>query len=518
MKISILKKVVMTLACLGVFAIEACASAPNIYIAQNAAGAANGADCADAKPVSFFNTSANWGSGSAQIGPGKTAHLCGTFTGAANSTMLTIQGSGASGNPVTILFESGAQLNAPYWGTNGAIYCTQSNYITLNGGSATGTIQNTDNGTNLANQAASTGVSFSECSHVEIENLTVKNIYVHSGTGSDGSHNTTGIVEVYGDFISIHDNAVTYAFNAISLGYGNGSTALTTANIYNNVTDHHCWGLALGDGNNNGSGSGLNVYNNSIGPHFDDYLDAAQTMHADGMIVSAFNSGSTLTNSNFYNNYIQGDMCTNAAFNCTGYLFLTGSMSNINIYNNVFATVSGSYESLLRLSATSGAFSNFSVYNNTFVGNGGPIGIKMDAGSNFVIENNIFTGFSQQAMLGNPGNFNMLGSVDYNVYYSNNQIANGGVVYNTLASWQAAGHDAHGSSSNPLLTGAFAVGTSSNALGTGTNLTSLNNISLDHDKAGTLRPTTGPWVAGAYQSGASANAPAAPAGLTATVQ
>ncbi len=57
------------------------ASASSIYIAQSAAGAANGADCADAFAVAFFNNSANWGGGGNQIGAGTTVHLCGTFAG-----------------------------------------------------------------------------------------------------------------------------------------------------------------------------------------------------------------------------------------------------------------------------------------------------------------------------------------------------------------------------------------------------------------------------------------------------
>lgn len=99
----------------GILAVGTHASATNIYIAQAAAGGANGADCADALPSSYFNNGGNWGSGANQIGPGTTVHLCGTITGAPGSTLLTVQGSGASGSPVTILFESGAQLNAPYW-------------------------------------------------------------------------------------------------------------------------------------------------------------------------------------------------------------------------------------------------------------------------------------------------------------------------------------------------------------------------------------------------------------------
>ena len=54
--------------------------ANDVYIAQSAAGTANGADCADAKAASFFNTISNWGTGAGQIGAGTTVHLCGTNT------------------------------------------------------------------------------------------------------------------------------------------------------------------------------------------------------------------------------------------------------------------------------------------------------------------------------------------------------------------------------------------------------------------------------------------------------
>ena len=94
------------------------ASAANVYIAQSAAGMANGADCQDAYPYTFFNTSGNWGAMANQIGPGTTVHLCGTITGLAGSTVLTFQGSGSNGSPITLIFETGAALNAPYWGTN----------------------------------------------------------------------------------------------------------------------------------------------------------------------------------------------------------------------------------------------------------------------------------------------------------------------------------------------------------------------------------------------------------------
>jgi hypothetical protein len=116
-----------------IFASIAFASAANVFIAQNAVGGANGADCADALPVSFFNASANWGSGSNQIGPGTTVHLCGTFNAPAGSShYLVTQGGGTGTSPITILFENGAVIQAPYW--SGSVIQITYNFITVNGG------------------------------------------------------------------------------------------------------------------------------------------------------------------------------------------------------------------------------------------------------------------------------------------------------------------------------------------------------------------------------------------------
>src|ERR1017187_2879848 len=76
------------------------ASAASVYVAQTAAGSANGSSCANAYALTFFNTSVNWGSGTSQIGAGTTVHLCGTI-----SSPLSAQGSGISGSPVTIVFD-----------------------------------------------------------------------------------------------------------------------------------------------------------------------------------------------------------------------------------------------------------------------------------------------------------------------------------------------------------------------------------------------------------------------------
>src|SRR5215472_17868238 len=91
------------------------ASATGVFITPD--GSAQGACTTSPQPPSFFNNAANWGTGPGQIGPGTTVHLCGTFSAPIGTNILTAQGSGASGNPVTILFESGTVMTSPAFGT-----------------------------------------------------------------------------------------------------------------------------------------------------------------------------------------------------------------------------------------------------------------------------------------------------------------------------------------------------------------------------------------------------------------
>ena len=111
------------------------ASIGDIYVAQGAIGAADGSSCASAKATSFFNSASNWGASATQIGPGTVVHICGVITAAAGSTAFTFNGSGASGNVITLKFETGAVLQAPYFGPNGgAIEVNGKSYIVIDGG------------------------------------------------------------------------------------------------------------------------------------------------------------------------------------------------------------------------------------------------------------------------------------------------------------------------------------------------------------------------------------------------
>ena len=183
----------------GFFALPGVSHAADFYITQNASGNNTGADCADALPASWFNTASNWANPKQanKIGPGDTVHLCGTFTGTPAGNMLSVQGSGASGQPITILFESGAVLSAPYWlnggsGQGGAINFQNHNYITVDGGT-NGVIQNTATGNLLTYQAASIGIEVGTGQNCTIKNLTISNIYGRSGTLARDVDQTTVI-------------------------------------------------------------------------------------------------------------------------------------------------------------------------------------------------------------------------------------------------------------------------------------------------------------------------------------
>jgi hypothetical protein len=497
------------------------ATANDIYIAQNAQGANTGAGCANAYPVAFFNTASNWGTGAGQIGPGTTVHLCGTFTGTAGSTMLTVQGSGSNGNPVTLKFEAGADLKAPYWSGNGAVTCSGSNYITIDGNN-TGIIENTANGDALTYQQSSKGMYFSNCSNVEVKNFTgggaIRNLYQRNGSHSSNGRDTYAVFfDTGSDHFAVHDNTIKNSRNLIFVAY----STVTDAQIYNNTLDYSSWMIIAGDNNSNNHLSGYLVYNNTLGPHFDIWQDTAQTMHADGIMVFAANSGSSAT-AQIYNNYIHGDMCTSGGLNCTGYIYVQGN-SNTNIFNNLIVAESGSNEGniVIRGNSPGPAPSNNRVYNNTLVGS---IGVKNGggyAGTGLVIENNIFVSEAIGMTFG-PNNLNSLSSANYNDFYSVTKVAADNVDsgpendFTTLATWQGQGFDAGSTTGNPQLDVNYKPQSSSAAVNLATNLyptcngqTNPGLAALCLDKAGVVRPPSLRWDAGAYQDPPSVAPPTA---------
>jgi hypothetical protein len=493
------------------------ARANDIYIAQNATGLYTGQNCANAYAYTFFNTSSNWGTGANQIGPGTTVHLCGTLTGAAGSTLLTFQGSGASGSPITLHFEFGAILQAPYFAGGyqnaaGAIVVSGKNYITVDGGT-NGLIQNTDNGSVLDYQQASTGINIQAANNIEVKNLSLLNLYVRSDVQNEVQPAALGVSVIGASAnILVHNLVLSWADVGFQIVYPAGST-MSNVQIYANTVTHTGTAVAAGESNTNAALAGLSIYNNDFSGG-SDWWDPNDNYHLNHIHLWSVATGTSVTNVQVYNNYLHGDFGGDlyGPGHQTGSVFMEGSPGTLSgyVYNNLITQTNlGDYASngLIVLGAVS-----VGVYNNTLIGNGAAgIGVDFWSGYSGTANNNSISD-SGYYMYAQPGSSP---TIDYNNYYNGAAWRNGSSLYPTMAAWQAAGFDAHGSMGNPNLSAAYLPTSSSSALiRSGANLTRLGVAALDSDRSGVARPPTGNWDIGAYEF---SGGPSAPTGLTTSV-
>ena len=506
------------------------AQASDVYITPDGSG--QGVCTNSPQTPAWFNNSGNWGTGANQIGPGTTVHLCGTFTGAAGATLLTFQGNGASGNPVTLLFEAGATLTAPYWGSSGsaAINTNGKSNLVIDGGS-NGTIQNTANGTGLANQQASSAVHISGASNVTVQHLTVANICQHNSTSdtvacNSGGNNdravyiSGGATNVTITLNTIHDsqNCVEYS------GSGSDTGVLISKN-----TIYHCnWGVGGYGGSN-----GLTIDGNDISSATN-WDTGADSFHHNGIIL--FPQSTNMNHVVISNNYIHDINGTE-----TAHIFLdpnsSGNLPGVMIYNNVTVTTTlgGPTNCFIEPGAhVAPAY----VFNNTMSG-ASACGTGVDPTGQ--IYNNVFVGMFNS--IGIPSNGV---SSDYNSFFGLTggtlafTNASNNINASTLAQWVTATGsqpcgtgrcDEHSISTDPALTAAFTLTSGSPAIGIGKNLSSLGvsglnvgapqffGVNYACGNGCVPRPSTGNWDIGAYPSSTSAGQqPNPPSGLTAQVQ
>jgi hypothetical protein len=522
--------------------------ATDLYIAQTATGGSTGADCGDALPYTFFNNSANWPS---PIGPGTTVHICGTITAPAGASgFLTFQGSGVSGNPITLKFENGAVLTAPYFSGSGAISINGKNYITIDGNSLQGTIENTLSGTSGATCLGGPCAYQPEYSYgiycvtggnnLIIQNLNIIDMYVMNSVTDNNGQSSYGVNCGNGSNISISGMVIHDVKWAISTGQGGGTWAgyqISGNTIYN--VDHGIFFNITG-GTQNGP---VNIFGNDIqtGTTWD---NTANANHHDHIHISGNPAGSSgspnIPNPIYvYNNYLHGDPGANG--NAYFYSF-PGNPSpytgGIYYFNNLVVNTSTTHFTAggMMWCFTPVCYS----YNNTFVAvaNGhssaGPNGAAM-GGVGSIHENNIISGLSVGVSFMNEGHQ----TSDYNDYWQccgaspamSSLGYNQGTFYESLASWRSGtGYDSHSIGGNPGLNSGSAppyqLSSGSAAIGAGTNLTGVCSGqpnpglgALCSDRTGNPRPVTGAWDAGAYQSGGvTGDQPAPATGLTATVQ
>jgi hypothetical protein len=294
------------------------------YFAQTAQGANNGADCADAFAYNDgthgWNVAGNWVAGN-------TLHTCATVTIPTNTTGMVAAGSGTSSSPITVLFEPGAVLQSarfngcadgPFDGSaseGGAIDIPSSrSFIILDGGT-NGVIQNTANGTGLANSACSLGI-WDAGDNIIVRNVTVKNIYnrVRGTTTTTGGSTADLFVSGGATSMKICNNTLNNASIGAELNWHGASTTpgITTwtnptncqANTFpsgaqvfgNNTLNDHNWMAST-----NGAGAPVFVNN-----QFTDWSNwNASAFHQDGVFTTG-NSAATFK-PYFINNYMYGD-------------------------------------------------------------------------------------------------------------------------------------------------------------------------------------------------------------------
>lgn len=469
------------------------ANAEDIYVAQNAAGSDDGTSSANAKSLAWANTSANWGVGANKISAGDTVHLCGTLT-----NVLTVNGSGSFGSPITILFETDAKFSAPTF-TNCCITVGAHNYITVDGGS-NGLIEATDTGTGLSYTNSNGGVCGSDASFLTVQNLQIRNMYQRTGTtdlvsGGVGVYNSGESIAWSG--LTVTNCKIGNCYQGILASYRTaGASNITFA--ANQITNCN-WGMALGDAGA-GTISHVRVFGNSVSNSavWDEDTDQ---FHHNGLYFYSENGGTT-TDVEIYGNTFGPGYGTWT----TGGTFFSGGLGVISVYNNIFlSSGTNPANGHITFQPYYNSSSTLRAFNNTMVADAG-IGIYVNFqggstnGTNIALDfkNNIFNSNATAIALFTVGETNNF-AIDYNLYYGLNASeafsfsSTSSGDFRNFTNWQTS-FDQHGTNLNPLLEAAdYSLQSSSPAIDAGADLSSY----FTTDFAGNDRGGT--WDIGAYE-------------------
>jgi hypothetical protein len=504
-------------------AVSCWASATDIYVASSAAGAQDGSSCANAKVYTFFNSSGNWGSGSTQIGPGTTVHICGTITGGTAASLFQFQSSGTSGNPVTLKFEANAILQAPYFAlgssaSGGISGVSGLSYITIDGGT-NGLIQSTLNGSSGAtcpggtctNQQDAQGIYFTNITNLTVKNLQIGPMYVRVNTESTSGASTciyldnqshSGAANILVQNNNIHDcgDGIFYFFGT------NDGTFELASNTMSSIDGDLRMG---GNSGTNINLSGLKIHDNDFS-NWSNWDDENIGYHNHHEALQVYGGNPGLANCYIWNNYVHGSFGNGTA---PGFYLdnnANGSGTyHCTLFNNLFyVTNAVQGDAAITGQNEGGGPVVMNVYNNTILApNYAGVGAVYFHSTNVTgdLRNNVITGYLSALWI--DGSALLPTTSDYNDWY---QFNNGTVQddnnsnFYTLAQWQTfSSLDAHSIASNPNLNNTtYHPNSGSPAIGLGQNLTSLCTgvlVALCTDKAGVARPASGNWDAGAFQ-------------------
>lgn len=526
------------------------ASIANIYYALASAGANDGTTCANAyaynDATNGFNAATKWGAGATQIGSDTVVHLCGAFTGTTNVNFLTFQGSGTTGHPVTVLFESGAIMKPSYCSSNGCIAINAQSHIVIDGGTTCGKLSGAVNSNTACNgtienwlagtsgqtcpggacSSQLTDVQFTAAiventgnsTDVEIRNLNIGPMYIRAATSSTDGMAAYGVL-TYGGTLPqnwrVHNNIIQSAFKGILWSLGTVTATVSDYEAYNNYFTDGCWAYGIGANASTEFIHKVLMYGNEVDNPWVKWAPGVADCHGNGIMI--FNgNGSTVfpsggigdSTSAIYNNYIHGDLTGGIlASSPSGLLSYQDNVTNTPIFNNlVVSTCTGTSPTRscggLIYNNGPGGGGNL-IYNNTLVGAGGEncfVNTGFTAAN--VYNNNIATGCANRMTLMTSG-FTGVFTSDYEDGYSftnaSNWVCNNAASCWSLATSKTNGQDAHSISGNASLTPAYKLLVGSPAIFAGANLTSAGITALDSDLAGVARPAAGAWDIGAYQ-------------------
>lgn len=469
---------------------------------------------------------------------GDTIKLCGTISGpnTAGTDVLDTQVAGSAGTPITLFFESNAIVQSPSCGTfstnpTGGCVAILNDWWVVDGGgdhsvvgagSGGGLIQSTLNGT--AGGTCPGGTCSVQDNGAEIyisaSNVTVKNINVNdafdrpscsSSAYPPVSGNVWNIAVVGGSNITI-DHVTSHDSMA--------QIALVPSGTMNNITISNSK-LFQASANIVGATAGTNsltnltIAGNDLGSN-NNWWDPPDNDHINGMHIYNVGSGSAtgwVVNGNYIHGDYGGNTCGGAGSHTTSQVFLEcagGSVSNPQVFNNVFVTGLNDDPSGGMLGVGGSACSGLLAVNNTFIGTTGTsAGECMQLTGTFTVKNNVCENVNYPVFANGSGQTQVTAS-DFNDYYNTGQWGRLGGTSYSLPAWQAlnTAFDPHSISTNPNLNSStFVPNTGSPVIQFGQNLTSLSIIALDLDKAGVARPggtcttqgTTTCWDIGAYQ-------------------
>ncbi len=487
---------------IGSFAFTENISAADVYITQTAGGSDNGASCTDAHSIAWLNTAGNWANPkqAGKVGPGDTVHLCGTLT-----TALTIQGSGSSGSPITILFEPDAKFSSPVWSSSGAISGSGESYIIIDGGSG-GIIENTDSGSaagGYGSQQGSQAIRLDMGPHdIGIRNLIIQNMYVRTDPGdfSDGARGTGGIYYYGGSNFSVHDCLFDYVPRSVD-AVGSGAMITGWSFYNNNVTNGHT-GFVIAPCTVNGNIYGVLFHDNiiNLGPHWS-FNDDSDQWHAESVHTHTdCAAGSRIDNARFYNNVFgpQTPMKASASAS-TAWLYLEARQADTLIYNNLFLIDPGygPTNGVIAVSYRDNS-DGMKIYNNVIIGSSSEESNAIDYGNSgdegLEIKNNLIEHIRHGIYIPDGLSLSSKSQIDYNVYYDVNHWGTG---FGSWSEWNAQGYESHSTNGFAPSLDADYVPTSSDTVvkDKGVSLSSY----FTTDKHGVTRPQGSGWDIGAYE-------------------